>query len=74
MIPFRNYNAELYAFAARVGERFDDTLLRKALTDVGYAEAERERQRDLGILDSHISSNVDLAVKGNVLIRRCECA
>ncbi len=38
-----NYPAELYAFQSRIGENFDDALLREALTDDSCANQEGER-------------------------------
>jgi large subunit ribosomal protein L44 len=66
---FRNYSAELYAFSCRLGERFDDSMLRESLTSVSYAEAESSRQRDLGILAKTVfKTNLRLAEKGHKLV------
>jgi large subunit ribosomal protein L44 len=44
-----NYTAEIYAFGKRLGETFDDGLLREALTDRSYIHKERKKQEELGI-------------------------
>ena len=45
----RNYNSELVAFAARLGEKFDDSKLREAFITADFMEAETKRQRELQI-------------------------
>ena len=44
-----NYNAELVAFAARLGENFDDSKLREAFITTDFVEAEISRQFELQI-------------------------
>ena len=61
----RNYDAELYAFCARVGENFSPHLLRQSLLDPSYAAAERQRQRELGVEEGlGVSDNSELAERG----------
>ena len=50
----RNYGAELFAFGCRLGEKFEESLLREALTTEGYAKAEARRQQELGVQVRHI--------------------
>ena len=51
----RNYGAELFAFGCRLGEKFEESLLREALTTEEYAKAEARRQQELGVQVRHIS-------------------
>ena len=44
-----NYNSELVAFAARLGENFDDSKLREAFISTDFVEAETKRQIELQI-------------------------
>ena len=44
-----NYNSELVAFAARLGEKFDDSKLREAFITADFVEAETKRQEELQI-------------------------
>lgn len=65
-----NYKAELYAFGKRLGEEFQEDVLRQALTERSYIELEEEKQRKVGIepqLD--ISDNADLACRGEKFIK-----
>ena len=55
---FRNYGAELFAFGCRLGEKFDDSLLREAFTTEGYARAEARRQRELGVQVRHTAQEI----------------
>ena len=63
----RNYNAELVAFQARLGEKFDDSKLRDAFISSDYFDAEKERQRDLEIT-TDFCSNIQLAESGRKVI------
>lgn len=49
MYNFRNYDSELVAFGARLGEKFEDSKLRQAFISREYVEAEMKKQRDLQI-------------------------
>jgi len=62
-----NYNAELVAFQARLGEKFDDSKLRDAFISSDYFDAEKERQRDLEIT-TDFCSNIQLAESGRKVI------
>ena len=55
MSVFRNYGAELFAFGCRLGEKFEESLLREALTTEEYAKAEARRQQELGVQVRHMS-------------------
>lgn len=65
----RNYDAELYAFSNRLGETFDDSLLRSALTHQSYIQQESEKLLALG-MDSglKLQDNEELANAGKELI------
>lgn len=66
-----NYGAELFAFGCRLGEKFDDSLLREAFTTEGYARAEARRQRELGVQFAEPpNTNLRLAEKGEKLLER----
>ena len=62
---YRNYDAELFAFANRLGEKFDDTLLRCALTHRSYIERESSKLLAVGMENGlSIVENDELASKG----------
>lgn len=44
-----NYKAEVFAFSKRLGEEFNDSLLRRALTQRSYLIMEEEKQKAVGI-------------------------
>jgi len=73
-----NYNSELVAFAARLGENFDDSKLREAFITTDFVEAETKRQVELQIEGgnqlSQLPSNEDLAMKGSLIINQSLCA
>ena len=50
-LNFRNYDAELTAFQARIGEQFDGRMLRKAFVTQEYLESEYLSKKSLGIGD-----------------------
>lgn len=51
VIPLtRNYPTELYAFSKRLGEEFDDALLRRALTERSYMLKLEEDTKKVGII------------------------
>lgn len=62
----RNYKAELFAFGARLGEQFEDAILREALTDQSYIHKERKKQEELDIdtASLDIKNNDELAELG----------
>lgn len=64
----RNYDAEIFAFSNRLGEKFNDSTLRTALIDKSYIERETARLSDVGV-DSHLQ-NEDLAVAGGEMISK----
>ena len=68
----RNYDAEIFAFSNRLGEKFDDQLLRSALTHKSYIQREMSRLKDMGIDPDSIQlkENDELATKGEELIER----
>jgi hypothetical protein len=67
----RNYDAEIFAFSNRLGEKFNEATLRTALTHKSYVERETARLSDMGV-DSHlqIQNNEELAVAGGEMISK----
>lgn len=71
-IPMRNsflewnHNSELYAFNARLSEKFDSDLLLQAFTFRSYVAQEEEKQKAVGIADPKldIQSNTDMVEDG----------
>nr|XP_027237860.1 39S ribosomal protein L44, mitochondrial-like [Penaeus vannamei] len=65
-----NYDAEVYAFGKRLGEQFDNNILREALTDSSYISQERVRQQELGVPEPALTmtSNNELATAGSHII------
>ena len=67
----RNYDAEIFAFANRLGEKFNDSSLRAALTHKSYVEKESARLTKLGINSSlNLQDNEELSSKGASLISK----
>ena len=71
----RNYNSELVAFQARLGEKFDDSKLREAFITADFVEAETKRQEELQIkgenqLSQLLSSNQNLATEGSRVVNQ----
>lgn len=46
----RNYTTELYTFSKRLGEEFEDSLLRRALTERSYLLKLEEDTKKVGII------------------------
>merc|ERR1712136_796 len=66
-----NYNAELFAFGNRLGEKFEDNFLREALTNKSYIEGEASRMNEVGLqLTLAMKSNEELSVKGQQQISK----
>jgi len=66
-----NYNAELFAFGNRLGEKFDDNYLREALTNKSYIEEEASRMNKVGLQPAlALKSNEELSAKGQQLISK----
>nr|CAG4635076.1 EOG090X0DYO [Alona affinis] len=66
-----NYDAELFAFGNRLGEKFEDALLRQALTHRSYVERENKKLESVGVESSlDLKLNDDLAVDGGLMITR----
>ncbi|CAG7729476.1 unnamed protein product [Allacma fusca] len=61
-----NYNAELYAFGKRLGENFNDDILRTALTDKSYIHQYLKQQEELGLPANQVElqDNNELSVQG----------
>ena len=55
---------ELVAFAARLGEKFDDSKLREAFITADFVEAETKRQEELQI---KVYGNTGCGVSGSEL-------
>ncbi|XP_064618540.1 large ribosomal subunit protein mL44-like [Lineus longissimus] len=54
-----NYNAEIFAFGQRLGEEFDEDLLRRAFTHKSYIEKEQEKRAALGMTDDIVPLNLE---------------
>jgi len=68
---FRNFGSEVYAFGKRLGENFDDNLLRQAFTQAEYLQQISKEQEKVGIDVSEsegANSNQELAREGRELI------
>jgi large subunit ribosomal protein L44 len=64
----RNYDAELHAFGNRVGEKFNDGVLRRALTHKSYLEQEAKK---LGAEPNYkLTENEELVAVGEQFISR----
>lgn len=67
----RNFGSEVYAFGKRLGEEFDDTLLRQAFTDKQYILEISKEQEKVGVESGDgrvMNSNEELAREGRELI------
>lgn len=67
---FRNYRAELFAFGKRIGEDFDEALLRQAFTDSSYVTNEKLRQEELGLTTEALGlkDNDTMALEGQNIL------
>lgn len=65
-----NYDAEIYAFSARLNEKFTPSLLQQAFVDRSYIVQEEMRQRAVGIDEPvlQLTENTKLAQKGEELL------
>lgn len=65
-----NRDAELYAFSARLSEKFDSDLLQQALTNRSYVIKEEERQKSFGIENPLIEllDNRELITEGEIIL------
>ena len=67
----RNYDAEIFAFGNRLGEKFNEPSLRVALTHKSYVERESARLSALGVNSSlELQDNEELALKGAEMISK----
>ena len=48
----RNYNTELIAFQARLGEKFDDNTLRQAFISLEYVTTQQKKLLELQNINS----------------------
>ncbi|XP_045172029.2 39S ribosomal protein L44, mitochondrial-like [Mercenaria mercenaria] len=66
-----SHDSEIYAFSQRLGEKFDEKLLKQAFVQSSYVEQEIEKQKDLGLdVEVDIEDNFELAQKGHLLASR----
>nr|CAG4642815.1 EOG090X0DYO [Evadne anonyx] len=66
-----NYNAELFAFGNRLGEKFDDNFLREALTDKSYIDREASKMSEVGLQPAlAMKSNKELSERGQQQISK----
>lgn len=71
MFLYRNYDAELFAFENRIGEKFDNQLLRTALTHKSYIDKEIARLSSVGVQTNlKLQDNESLAIEGEQLISK----
>uniref|UniRef100_A0A224Z1T3 Large ribosomal subunit protein mL44 n=1 Tax=Rhipicephalus zambeziensis TaxID=60191 RepID=A0A224Z1T3_9ACAR len=63
-----NYDAEIYAFARRLGETWSDSTLRVAFVQASYLEREKQQREELGMqsqnADTGLTPNTDLSAAG----------
>ncbi|KAL1427808.1 hypothetical protein MTO96_003148 [Rhipicephalus appendiculatus] len=63
-----NYDAEIYAFARRLGETWSDSTLRVAFVQASYLEREKQQREELGMqsenADIGLTPNSDLSAAG----------
>lgn len=66
-----NYNAEIFAFGKRLGEEFNDSLLRRALTQRSYIVMEEEKQKSVGIEEPRLElqDNSEFAEQGEKFMK-----
>lgn len=62
-----NYNAEIFAFGKRLGEEFDEKLLRQALIHRSYVN--KQQSQTEGASQEQLSDNSELIQEGNDFIR-----
>ena len=76
---FRNHEAELYAFGQRLGERFDSSLLLRAMVDPSHLRHVAEKEKSMETLleegqQYHFTgdspSNAAMAAEGHLLIKQ----
>nr|SVE81592.1 EOG090X0DYO [Daphnia magna] len=66
-----NYDAEIFAFSNRLGEKFNDLSLRAALTHKSYIERETARLSDIGVESNlQFQDNEALSQKGGELLSK----
>ncbi|KAK2711251.1 hypothetical protein QYM36_012435, partial [Artemia franciscana] len=65
-----NLQAEIYAFGKRLGEEFDQELLKRAFTHKSYIQQELEQRKSLGIEDSSLAleDNEEFINKGDRIV------
>lgn len=65
----RNYKAELYSFGKRLGEEFDEAVLRKALTESSYVIKNEKEASEVGIESEHtMEDNRRMALQGEEIM------
>lgn len=62
-----NYNAEIFAFGKRLGEEFNEKLLRQALTHRSYVN--KQKTETEGASQELLSDNFELIQEGDDFIR-----
>jgi len=64
-----NYQAEIKAFQARIGESFDQELLARAFVTESHVMMEKKKQEELGVeVSTGLVDNTKLASDGKVII------
>ncbi len=65
----RNYDAEVFAFARRLNEKFADNLLRQAFVDPSFTASEKLRLKELDIEYDADLNNLKLANDGEKICK-----
>lgn len=68
-----NYDAEIFAFGERLGEKFQSDSLRTAFTNRSYVAVEKDKRAELGLQDDvaelNLTDNEDFQIKGDQLAK-----
>lgn len=67
-----NYDAEIFAFGKRIGEEFDENILRKALTHRSYVNKKEIEDLDRGqeLPEKPVEDNKEMIKEGEGIIKR----
>uniref|UniRef100_A0A023FKE4 Large ribosomal subunit protein mL44 n=1 Tax=Amblyomma cajennense TaxID=34607 RepID=A0A023FKE4_AMBCJ len=60
-----NYDAEIYAFARRLGESWSDITLRTAFVEESYVDREKKQREDLGMRSDSDDFGADVGLTAN---------
>ena len=69
-----NYDCEIFAFGKRLGEEFEESLLRQAFVHRSYVDQETQKRSELGLdfdsLPMELEDNSELASSGEKILSR----